>query len=72
METELSDMTDKIYDTLLGNVGMSPAHESFDTVLLSEQECDARRGEITFWLENGNVYQLKITKISDPYVEERA
>ena len=37
----LAEVTNQIYDTLMGNVGMSEFHTAFPTELVSEQDCDA-------------------------------
>jgi len=64
---DAAGVTDRIFDTLMGNVGMSDYHLGFDNLTVTEQECDSKKGLITFWVNNGRVFQIKVTEIEDPY-----
>ena len=58
----LSEVTNQIYDTLMGNVGMSEFHTAFPAELVSEQECDAGNQVINFTLE-GISYRVSIEEV---------
>lgn len=63
---ELSDLADRIYDTLMGNVGVSEFHVGFDEVPLSFQEVNASSGIITFIrADTGHAFRLILEEI-DP------
>jgi hypothetical protein len=42
------ECADQIYDTLMGNVGMSEYHTGFDLDQVEDQQVDADKGEISF------------------------
>lgn len=61
---DTSELTDRIYDTLLGNVGMSEYHVAITPDDITNQEVDARKGLI--YLQIGlDVFELKVTKVAD-------
>jgi hypothetical protein len=57
LSAEGKETIDQIYDTLMGNVGMSPAHVKFDMDFVSFQEVDAGKGVINFTYR-GEPYKL--------------
>jgi len=57
----LSELTDQIYDTLLGNVGMSEYHVALDINEITNQVCDLVRDEI--YIEMGSkTFKIKVTE----------
>lgn len=56
---QLAEVTNQIYDTLMGNVGMSEYHTAFPAELVSEQDCDSTNNVINFTL-NGINYRMVI------------
>ena len=63
-------ITNQIFDTLMENVGMSDFHIGFSPLLVIDQECDAEKGKITFWMIGGKVFQIEVKEIEDPYKGE--
>lgn len=61
MKMNTKELTDQIYDTLLGNVGLSKYHIALDTNKITNQFCDAIAGEIELEI-SGKLYKIKITQ----------
>jgi hypothetical protein len=59
------DLTDIIYDTLMGNIGMSKDHVGLNLDIIDEQEVDANNGEISFNID-GEHFVINITKTHLP------
>lgn len=63
--TKLSDegkeVCDTIFDTLMGNVGMSEFHVPFDLPSVDDAECDSRLGIIKFEMK-GKFYKMILTE----------
>ena len=53
------ELTDQIFDTLMGNVGFSPAHVPFALDRVTNQECDARQGVILMEID-GSVFRITV------------
>ena len=60
----LSELTNQVYDTLLGNVGMSEHHVALDINEITNQLCDPIRDEI--YIQMGvKTFKIKITEEYD-------
>jgi hypothetical protein len=58
---DVPELTDRIYDTLMKNVGMSEHHVAFDVGDIQDCEVDARLGIIRFVI-NDEMYEIKVKK----------
>lgn len=67
MELTNKEITDRIFDTLLGNVGMSEIHVAFNPEDVVNQECNARDGVIVLQLKDGRNIQIVITDAPADY-----
>ena len=61
------EITNQIYDTLAGNVGMSKFHIAFDPENVSQSECNANDGVIVLQLEDGRNIQIVISNAPKNY-----
>jgi len=59
--TEKENLTDQIYDALMGNVGMSEWHTPFPTKDVHVEFVNNTTGTIQF-VHNNKLYQLKLTE----------
>lgn len=57
------DITDQIYDTLMGNADVWPSHEPFDPDDIEECNVSAESGTITFTLKTGEKYLIQVTRM---------
>ena len=55
------ELTDEIYDTLMGLVGMSEYHVPFDNTRVTDQECNAQEGIIHLNIGR-KTYTIKVTE----------
>lgn len=58
------EITNRIYDTLMQNVGMSRHHVAFNPEHVATQEVDARKGRIEFVMMDGDLVVITVRKIS--------
>jgi hypothetical protein len=58
---DIPELTDRIYDTLMGNVGMSEHHVVFDPKDIEDCEVDARLGIIRFVIDD-EMYEVRVKK----------
>lgn len=63
---DVEELTNQIYDTLVGNVGFSIYHVAFDSSTISESETDARLGLIRLQIED-EVFEMHIQRINPDY-----
>ena len=60
---DIKELTNQIYDTLMGNVGMSKYHVKFDHHQVSNCYVYADDGKFYFSIENNNyVLSIKINR----------
>ena len=62
---DAKELTDQIYDTLSGNVGMSEYHVMLDPMSIIMGECLNTQGEIRFKI-NGRYYLIQVSEIPCP------
>lgn len=60
--SSLREMTNQIYDTLMGNVGLSKYHTAFQVADVVVSETD-ENGTITFTTDDGTMWQITIEKL---------
>jgi len=64
------EITNRVYDTLAGNVGMSKNHIAFDPAIVQQAECNAKDGVIIFQLKNGKNIQIVISDAPKNYFSQ--
>jgi hypothetical protein len=62
MDKNTKELTDQIYDTLMGNVGMSEYHTPFPLDKVNSQFVDAGRGWMYFQIGD-KAYQLNVKEV---------
>lgn len=65
----LQELTNQIYDTIMENVGMSPAHIKFDPEKVKYPDCDFPNGIITLEMVDGKKYKITIEELPDNIVQ---
>lgn len=63
----LAEVTDRMYDTLMGNVGLSEHHVAFDPAEIQGQEVEAWAGKIRFVTNGGQAFIVTVEQV-DPDV----
>ena len=66
----LRELTDEIYDTLSGNVGLSVHHIALDPMRITRGEVDARKGKIVFQIDKKDVFEITVKQINPAYFED--
>jgi hypothetical protein len=65
------ELVNQLFDTLAGNVGMSPCHTAFPTDDIKMAEVEASNGKIVFQIgATGRTFELQLTEIESDYFEE--
>ena len=67
---DVKELTNRIYDTLLGNVGMSQYHVAITPEDITNQEVFDRAGLIYLQIDN-KVFELTICRINSNWFEEK-
>ena len=60
------EVVDRIYDTLLDNVGMSEHHKRLNVPDITASSVAAESGKITIHLRNGGSYLIQVTEVQPP------
>jgi len=68
VEMTASELSDQIFDTLMGNVGMSKHHRAFDHSALEDQYVDSRAGEIVLVYPDKQ-FRIHVTEVDKEEVE---
>jgi hypothetical protein len=63
------ELTDEIYDTLMGLAGLDDIHPIMDTDRITNQFVDARKGEISLEIDD-ELYIIRVSKARYNYFKE--